>query len=469
MLLTASRRLALLDELRVPYDAPHNGHAPGWHRLEAGHAARALHWYAAGEELPAQAFTAWGIPGWGRVAPAVQMEARARELPGQWQRAAPVHDASGDVCTWVLRSEQGGALLPFDPDEIVHNYRSEAYLRIGAPATAPVKSAARRVYYAVRPAVPRPLQLAARRTFSRVQGRGAFPRWPVEPALHDLTEIVLRQVAATAGEPVPFVRPWPRGRTWALVLTHDVETAVGRDAIGRVRAVEEPFGLKSSWNLVPERYAVSDSLVARLVEDGCEVGVHGLRHDGRDLESLRTLMRRLPEIRRWAAHWQAVGFRSPATHRVWDWMPRLGFDYDTSYPDTDPYEPMGGGCCTWLPFFNRGMVELPITLPQDHTLFEILRVGDQIWHEKADVLRRRGGMALLDTHPDYLLDDERLDAYAGLVSLLGRDPTVWKALPREVSQWWRRRAATSLELVGEDWRAVGPAAGDVSIAHLPQV
>ena len=104
-----------------------------------------------------------------------------------------------------------------------------------------------------------------------------------------------------------------------------------------------------------------------------EVGVHGLYHDGRDLESLETLRERLPEMRAYAEHWGSVGFRSPATHRCWEWMPTLGFDYDSSYPDTDPFEPQGGGCCSLLPFFNEGLVELPITLPQDHTLFVILQ------------------------------------------------------------------------------------------------
>ena len=47
---------------------------------------------------------------------------------------------------------------------------------------------------------------------------------------------------------------------------------------------------------------------------------------------------------------------------------------------------MAGGCCSWLPFFNRSMVELPITLPQDHTLFVILRRGSSAWHEKAEIL-----------------------------------------------------------------------------------
>ena len=72
-------------------------------------------------------------------------------------------------------------------------------------------------------------------------------------------------------------------------------------------------------------------------------------------------------------------------------MPLLGFDYDSSYPDTDPFEPAAGGCCTWLPFFNGDLVELPITLPQDHTLFVILRRDSRLWLEKADVLRRAAG------------------------------------------------------------------------------
>ena len=67
-------------------------------------------------------------------------------------------------------------------------------------------------------------------------------------------------------------------------------------------------------------------------------------------------------------------------------MPLLGFDYDSSSPDTDPFEPQSGGCCSWWPFFNGKLVELPITLVQDHTLFVILRRPDeQLWVEKAEL------------------------------------------------------------------------------------
>jgi hypothetical protein len=452
----------LLDELAVPQHEVADAGATTWQRLGLEHPARGLYWHAAAEGV-AREHSVWGNPVFGRVAGDETVARLARELPGRWRREAPVLSGGGQH-SWVWRSDDGGTILPFDPDELLANYRSEAYLRIGAGAASPLKAFARRAYYRARPLIPRRAQIAARRSFSRAQAHSSFPRWPVETALHDLVDRVLALVAEAADAALPYLAPWPRGHTWALVLTHDVETETGRDAIDRVRSVETALGLRSAWNLVPERYHVPDDLVARLTEAGCEVGVHGLRHDGRDLESLRTLRRRLPEMRRWAERWGAVGFRSPATHRVWDWMPELGFDYDSSSPDTDPYEPMSGGCCSWHPFFNRRLVELPLTLAQDHTIFTILGISSGVWHDKAELLRRRGGMALIDTHPDYMLDDAPLSAYERFLSAFGADPDVWVALPRDVSAWWRRRAATSLELVGGTWTAVGPAADDAAVA-----
>jgi hypothetical protein len=462
----------MLDELRVPYARSDDARGGGpWQSLSAGSRTRALHWYAgegADDAAPAR-YSIRGIPIVGRVAPDRLVAGYARSLGGAW-RPCPeleVLDRRRTLHASAWRSDDGGTILPFDPDELLLICRAERYRDSAAHAGESLKALARRCYYLVRPLLPRPLQISLRRAFSRVQARATFPRWPIETALHDVGEIVLGYAAEAAGEPIPYVAPWPEGHTWALVLTHDVETAIGRDAIERVRTVEAASGLRSSWNLVPERYSVDDRLIERLVGAGCEIGVHGLRHDGRDLESLRTLRRRLPEMRRWAARWGAVGFRAPATQRAWELMPMLGFDYDSSYPDTDPFEPIRGGCCSWLPFFNDELVELPITLPQDHTVFVILRRDDTIWHEKAEAIRRRGGMALLITHPDYLRDDAQLAAYARFLRAYRDDPTAWMALPREVSDWWRRRAATSLRYRDGAWQADGPAAADATIAFHP--
>ncbi len=51
------------------------------------------------------------------------------------------------------------------------------------------------------------------------------------------------------------------------------------------------------------------------------------------------------------------------------------------------------------------MVEFPITLPQDHTLFTILDdADDRLWLHKTTAIRHRRGMALVLTHPDYAVD-----------------------------------------------------------------
>jgi hypothetical protein len=298
-----------------------------------------------------------------------------------------------------------------------------------------------------------------RRAFAQIQARTEFPRWPVESSLHDLYAYLLGRLEEVTGGPLPWIGAWPGGFAWTLLLTHDVETAVGYQNVHLLRDVEKQMGFRSSWNFVPRRYEVDQALVEELWRDGFEVGVHGLYHDGRDLASRELVEQRGPAMRAYGTRWRAVGFRSPATHRRWELMPLLGFEYDSSYPDTDPFEPQPGGCCSWLPFSNGELVELPITLPQDHTLFTILRRQDaRAWEEKAEYLRERGGMALLITHPDYMIERRWVEVYRRFLERYADDTTLWRALPMDVAAWWRRRADSRLVADGDGWRIDGPAA-----------
>jgi hypothetical protein len=457
---TASEQFVLLDYFRSPYAVEPGGAGP-LESVRSDETGRALLYPCnAGQPRP------WRF---GKirlfVGAAGEEELRGR-LGDGWRQAERLEVADGSATTTVWRSDRGDVALPFDPNEAITSFWSESYQDERVSAGGLLKATLRTAYYRARPLLPRRAQIALRRGFSHVQARSDFPRWPVETSLHDLYDWLFAELRGIAGAAIPTIAPWPEGRRWALVLTHDVETAAGAANVGLLRGLEEERGFRSSWNFVPHRYEVADELLRDLDEDGFEIGVHGLKHDGRDLESLSTLEQRLPEIRRYAERWRATGFRSPATHRRWEWMPLLGFDYDTSYPDTDPYEPQAGGCCTWLPFFNDDLVELPITLPQDYTLFTILRVEDERpWLEKATFLRDRGGMALMITHPDYMLGQRYLDVYARLLDELGDDETLWRALPRDVSAWWRRRAASSVRRDGTGWVVEGPAAGDAAVVE----
>jgi hypothetical protein len=344
---------------------------------------------------------------------------------------------------------------------VMWQFWSEGYQAVGRSQLATVgRAAIVRGYYLARPALPRPVQLRLRRLFTCVQSRSSFPAWPVDDNLHNFYAWLITLIAEVAGQPVPFLDPWPDGRTWALVLTHDVETVAGYRDIELLRSLERERDYRSSWNFVSQRYPVGDDRLRELRDEGCEVGVHGLRHDGRDLASRRLMEQRLPAMREFAERWDATGFRSPATQRNWSLMPELGFDYDSSYSDTDPYEPQPGGCCTYWPYFNQAMVELPMTLPQDHTMFSILqKPGPEIWLDKARHLRNRQGMVLVLTHPDYARDQRVTDSYAGLLEAFRDDDTAWRALPAEVAAWWRDRDASTIRGDGGAWRVEGPASG----------
>jgi hypothetical protein len=92
------------------------------------------------------------------------------------------------------------------------------------------------------------------------------------------------------------------------------------------------------------------------------------------------------------------------------------------------------------PFLAGKFVELPYTMPQDHTLFFALHELDgRIWTEKLEFISQLHGMALLITHSDYLDSGYRLDAYRRLLETVRQTPGSWHALPREVCDWWRER------------------------------
>jgi hypothetical protein len=453
-----------LDYFRIPYRI--GGARPGG--LDAiRHASGRMVAWPAQVEAPRCESRIGSIPVFAAVVPDAAAVELLSAVDGDWSPRLPLDDPHGRPVASIWEEPGGSVFLPFDPREAIESYWSESYKDVTAGPSSRVRRVVNAAYYRVRPAIPRAAQIALRRVASRAQARTRFPRWPVEPGLHDLYDFLFGLLGEVAREPVPWIAPWPGGYSWALVLTHDVETEVGYRHLDLLRDVELLCGRRSSWNFVPRRYAVADDVVRRLIDDGFEVGVHGLYHDGRDV-SPATISERLPGIRAAAERWDASGFRAPATRRVWELMPRLGFDYDSSYPDTDPFEPDPGGCCTWLPFFNGATVELPITLPQDHTLFAILRRDESLWLEKTEELRRRGGLALLITHPDYMLEERHREAYTHLLTAFAGDPTSWAALPREVSAWWRRRAESHIER-GKDgrWRIVGPAAADGRIAFAP--
>ena len=249
-------------------------------------------------------------------------------------------------------------------------------------------SRAFRVYYRLRPLIPlRVRQRLQRRRQVQVEENWCHP------------DAFLRSLAACLeAEPqtIPIIHPWPDQAPFALVLAHDVETEAGMHNILRVAHIEEELGFRSSWNIIPHKYRVDQGIIRDLENRNFEIGIHGYNHDGRLFASRSIFRRRAAAINDALIRYGAVGFRAPMVHRNLEWLQELNIEYDASCFDRDPYQAMPGGIGSIWPFVAGNFVELPYTLPQDHTLF-IARSerDDRVWSQKLEFVVRNHGMALM--------------------------------------------------------------------------
>jgi peptidoglycan/xylan/chitin deacetylase (PgdA/CDA1 family) len=314
-------------------------------------------------------------------------------------------------------------------------------------------SSLKRLYYNLKPFIPRPLIQVMRQLYQPLAKSDFSLSWPIEERYALFLWEVGRQVLTLTGQTrLGFTPFWPDANHFAFVLTHDIETKHGQDFVRRVADLEESLGFRSSFNFVPERYPIDHSLVNELKERGFEVGVHGLKHDGKLFSSLDEFKRRAKLINKYLKAFEAVGFRSPLTHRHPEWMQDLDIEYDLSFFDTDPYEPMPGGTMSLWPFFMGRFVELPYTLVQDYTLTSVLgETSPKTWLDKIDFLERYHGMALINSHPDYLSKKTNWEVYNTFLAAMKNRSGYWHALPREMAKWWRNRVfSESLEKKNDD-------------------
>ena len=292
------------------------------------------------------------------------------------------------------------------------------------------------IYYALKPGIPRGLRMAMRRVWVQWLRWSNNQPWPIQ-------ESAARPPAGWPG--------WPDGKKFAFVLTHDVEGASGLARCRQVAELDKALGFRSSFNFVPEgEYRVSDSLRSFLADDGFEVGVHDLHHDGSLYRSSRTFNKQAQRINQYCKTWGAVGFRSGFMFHNLEWLHALDVCYDASTFDVDPFEPQPDGVGTIFPFWvqgegSKGYMELPYTLPQDSTLFVLLKERTiDVWKKKIDWLAAHGGMALVVVHPDYISFQGQpnsweysADLYEGLLKYVATryGESCWFALPREVAQY----------------------------------
>lgn len=293
------------------------------------------------------------------------------------------------------------------------------------------------LYYFLKPMLPKNFRIRVRQWHAQALLSRHATTWPIDEA---------------AGTTPAHWPGWPAGKQFAFVLTHDVESTRGIQRIPQLLELDRQFNLRSSFNLVPDgTYDIPPDLLSNITRNHFEVGVHGLKHDGKLYRSKRAFPAKAAEIRDYMRKWNSVGFRSPLMQHKLGWLNTLGCEYDSSTFDTDPFEPQPDGVGTVFPFWvpsstTGGYVELPYTLVQDFTLFSILKKRDiSYWTDKLDWLVERGGMALLNVHPDYMCfqgaaaqDEYPVSYYSDFLYYLTEryKGCYWNALPRDVSRYY---------------------------------
>ena len=294
-------------------------------------------------------------------------------------------------------------------------------------------------YYQIKPAIPRHLQIYIRRAVAARKKRASNAIWPID---------------SSAAKPPRDWPGWPEKKQFALILQHDVDSLKGLKKVARLAEMERQMGFRSSFNFVPEDYPTPFGLTRSLSASGFEVGVHGLKHDGKLFRSLPDFCSKVPRINHYLKAWEAVGFTSPSMLCNLEWLAALEIEHSCSTFDTDPFEPQSEGVASIFPFLapkgpeSKSYVELPYTLPQDHCLFIILKETDiGIWRRKLDWIAENGGMASFISHPDYMhfegaapeWEEYPAEWYRELLDYIKEkyDGRYWNVLPRELARFWR--------------------------------
>ena len=352
-------------------------------------------------------------------------------------------------------------VLPCAPNEVIGNLRLERYPNSQLGRSEKLLKG---IYYWLRPLTDRSLRKSIQKLRAANWQKRKFPQWPVDTTVENICErLLLLSLQANSVDRVPFIWFWPDGARGCISMTHDVETITGRNFCARLLDIDDSFGIKASYQIVPEgRYPVTQEFLTQLRHRGNEVCLQDLNHDGRLFDERKEFQRRVALINRYGREHGAKGFRSAVLYRNPEWYEDLDFSFDMSMPNVASLDPQRGGCCTVMPYFIGDILELPLTTIQDYSLFHVLNEHSiELWRIQLEMILARNGMASFIVHPDYILESDTQAVYKDLLAMLvemGKREALWFALPSEIDSWWRARSRMSIVNDGGSWRIVGKGA-----------
>ena len=279
------------------------------------------------------------------------------------------------------------------------------------------------------------------RNYKEPEGTALCNKLPLDA----LRYILINAMENLSGRKIPR-RMW-NGKRYASMITHDIDTYRGLQRAGPIKKMEEKYDIPSTWYVPSKQYPLDTEIINTLANYG-EVGAHGTRHDGeltripeqKLVKSLREAKSALENIIDCAVE----GFRAPLLQHsptILRGLREADYNYDSSIPTWEPKHPRtmrSHGLGTVFPIFLDSIIEIPVSVVQDHQMLSVLGMGPKetmaAWLSMIATIREIGGCCVLLSHPEYeLFDNSNIAIYEDLLNILTSDQKSWKTTPRELT------------------------------------
>jgi peptidoglycan/xylan/chitin deacetylase (PgdA/CDA1 family) len=219
------------------------------------------------------------------------------------------------------------------------------------------------------------------------------------------------------------------------------------------------------------------AIIEKYHAKGIEFAVHGLKHIDYSQLSYDQQMNDLAEAKNIfsEAGIHYSGFRTPYLRRDISLDKAIG-DAGLSYSSNQPiiwdavkmdmlddgernsyikglefYNSLSANEWVSLPRIKGGIVQIPVSLPDDEMLLDRIRNNYQefitrVWRHILDETYQRGELFTLQIHPERIaMCNESLSCI--LTEARQREPKIWIANLHEIDEWWRKRSETEINIL----------------------